>query len=376
MADTLHNLADWVWDGEDLAARAARVVLLPASALFAIGVRRRNARFDADLARTANERRRVRPSALPALSIGNLTVGGTGKTPLAAWCARQLRKKGAHPAIVLRGYGDDEWRVHTLLNPGIPVIVAPDRLNGIVLAKTKGADCVVLDDAFQHRVAARVADIVLMSADQWTGQARLLPAGPFRESLSALRRAHAVVITRKAADTERVEQLQHAVLAASPEAAIAVVQLTLGRLRLATSLPPAGVSGSHSAPLDDSMGLLERSPQWLSGKHVVAVSAIGNHAAFVQQLEQAGARVTGLRFRDHHAFTAADAVAVARRAEGADGVVCTLKDAVKLGTVWPRVGPSLWYVSQSVVVERGASALDRAVDRVLRARVATALTVG
>jgi tetraacyldisaccharide 4'-kinase len=362
-----------VWDGTGGGARAVRTVLEPASALFGFGVARRNARFDAE---SGHENSRVRPAALPAISVGNLTVGGTGKTPVAAWCARQLRKGGGRPAIVLRGYGDDEWRVHTLLNPGVPVIVAPDRLNGMVLAKSRGANCVVLDDAFQHRIAARVSDVVLLSADQWTGHARLLPAGPFREPLSALKRATTVVITVKAAPAARIEALQAAIRRAAPAADIAVVRLTLGTLQLAVVLPDTGSPAVKKPPVVDGSGLLERSTEWLNGRNIVAVSAIGDPSAFISQLEQAGARVQSVRFRDHHAFTAADAASMARRAEQADGVVCTLKDAVKLGPLWPRVAPSLWYVSQSVVVERGASALDRALARVLAARVAIAPTAG
>ena len=139
-----------------MGARAVRSALLPASWVFGAIVARRNARFDAATLRRA---------ALPSLSVGNLTVGGTGKTPVAAWCVEQLRARGARPAIVMRGVGDDEWRVHGLLNPGTPVIVSADRSDGVFTARARGADCVVLDDAFQHRQAARVADVVLVRSD-------------------------------------------------------------------------------------------------------------------------------------------------------------------------------------------------------------------
>ena len=173
-----------------MGARAVRSALLPASWVFGAIVARRNARFDAATLRRA---------ALPSLSVGNLTVGGTGKTPVAAWCVEQLRARGARPAIVMRGVGDDEWRVHGLLNPGTPVIVSADRSDGVFTARARGADCVVLDDAFQHRQAARVADVVLVSADGFSGRAHLLPAGLYREPLTALRRAQAVLVTDKAA---------------------------------------------------------------------------------------------------------------------------------------------------------------------------------
>src|SRR5690242_15793153 len=86
--------------------------------------------------------------AIPAVSVGNVTVGGTGKTPVAAWIATELVERGARPAIVLRGYGDDEPLVHARLNPNVPVIVAADRVAGIAQARDTGATIAVLDDAF------------------------------------------------------------------------------------------------------------------------------------------------------------------------------------------------------------------------------------
>ncbi|MEO7998168.1 MAG: tetraacyldisaccharide 4'-kinase, partial [Gemmatimonadaceae bacterium] len=356
------SVAEWVWESTSTGARMARALLSPASALFSIIVKSRNDRFDASI---ANGDGRVRPTVLPSLSVGNLTVGGTGKTPVAAWCARELRKRGAKPAIVLRGYGDDEWRVHSLLNPGVPVVVAKDRLMGVAKASESGANCVVLDDAFQHRRAGRSADIVLMSADRWTGECRLLPSGPFREPMSALRRATTVVITAKAADAMQIEQLERAILAAAPASSISVVRLTLGPLHLATMIPAADSGGAMKGRKTDSSGMLDRPLEWLAGRKLVAVSAIGDPASFLSQISAAGAQVTHRRFGDHHAFSASEAAAIAREAEHSDGVICTLKDAVKLGPIWPRVAPPLWYVSQQVVVERGASALDRALARVL-----------
>ena len=359
------KVAEWVWESASAGARVARIALAPASALFSAVVSSRNARFDEALSGATGVSYRVRQTILPAISVGNLTVGGTGKTPVAAWCVRELRKRGAKPAIVLRGYGDDEWRVHTLLNPGVPVIVAKDRLMGIAQASANGADCVVLDDAFQHRKASRRADIVLMSADRWTGVARLLPSGPFREPMSALRRATAVVITAKAASVEQIAVLERAIRAATPDSPICVVRLVLGPLRLATSIPTPDPDGTLRGRRLDQSELLDRKLEWVTGRKLIAVSAIGDPASFLAQLHAAGAVVTHLRFSDHHAFSTGEAEAIARSAEGTDGVICTLKDAVKLGPRWPRVAPPLWYVSQQVVVERGASALDRALARVL-----------
>ena len=294
--------------------------------------------------------------------------------------------RGAHPSIVMRGVGDDEWRVHGTLNPGIPVVVSPDRGVGAVVARTRGADCVVLDDAFQHRRAARVADLVLLSADQWNGAVRLLPAGPFREPLDSLRRAHVVVITVKAATVEQVNAVAAAVRAAAPGVAQAVVHLVPGPLRLAAMLaqqrsgsagfpaPSVSAGSERSGPVRD---LLTHPPEWLLQRDIGVVSAIGDPAAFEAQLRVLGAVTQRVwRFPDHHRFTAAEATRIASAAVDWSGVVCTLKDAVKLSTCWPREAPPLWYLSQSVVVVRGAEALDGALARLLAARSATSLTAG
>ena len=95
------------------------------------------------------------------MSVGNLTVGGTGKTPIAAWIAAGLLARDAHPAIVLRGYGGDETLVHKRLNPTIPVITNADRVAGVIEAQRQGADVAVLDDAFQHRRVQRLGPVLI-----------------------------------------------------------------------------------------------------------------------------------------------------------------------------------------------------------------------
>src|SRR4029079_18291556 len=146
-----------LWFDESLLARSARIVLAPPSWLYSSIVRMRGALFGRDVLR-------VHRSAVPVLSIGNLSVGGTGKTPLAAWAAERLRAAGAKPAVLLRGYGGGEPLVHATLNPDIPVIADPDRVAGAQKALAAGADCVILDDGFQHRRLARIARWVPVSA--------------------------------------------------------------------------------------------------------------------------------------------------------------------------------------------------------------------
>lgn len=362
--DRAAAIVESIWASDSIAARAARGLLTPASWLFGAIVARRNRGYDSAT--------QPRP-ALSALSVGNLTVGGTGKTPLSAWCVQQLIAKGAHPAIVLRGYGDDEWRVHAQLNAGVPVVVAADRRDGLITARVRGADCAVLDDAFQHRRVPRAADIVLISADSWRDDVHLLPAGPFREPLESIRRADVAVITVKAAPRESIAALSKALASTAPEVPVAVVRLEPGTLRLAVTLPSDGdANRGRRVPAS-----LTHPVSWLRGRRVCVASAIGNPAAFEQQLVALGAVIHARkRYPDHHAFSDRDAMAIAAMAHGSDGVICTLKDAVKLASLWPREAPPLWYVSQTVVVERGAEALDRAFARVLAARAGTAPTAG
>jgi tetraacyldisaccharide 4'-kinase len=333
------DLPGTLWFGGGGPVRAGRILLAPVSGLYGAVVAARGALYDAGLLRAA-------AGPIPALSVGNLTVGGTGKTPVAAWFAAELAARGARPALVLRGYGGDEPLVHGALNPCVPVVVDPDRVRGVARAAAEGADVVVLDDAFQHRRAARAVDVVLVSADRWPDRVRLLPAGPFRERPTALRRASLVIITAKAAGPGDVARVRDAVRRAAPGVPLAVMRLGLGPLR------------------NEAGG--ERPLASLRGMAVLAISAIGDPAAFAAQLAAAGASVRTRVFPDHHAFTAAEASSLALSL--AESPVCTLKDYVKLGPLWPRGAPALWYVSQHSTVEDGRASLDEAIANLLRAR--------
>jgi tetraacyldisaccharide 4'-kinase len=154
---------------------------------------------------------------------------------------------------------------------------------------------------------------------------------------------------------------------------MAVIRLTPGELRLALSVVDSG----GRSPGPSNPGRMAQPTAWLRGQAVAVVSAVGDPAAFETQLRGTGADLRVVRrFPDHHRYTAGEAEAIARDAAGTAGVVCTLKDAVKLAPLWPRQAPVLWYLSQSVVVDRGAEAFDRAFGRLLAVRAATAPTAG
>ncbi len=257
----------------------------------------------------------------------------------------------------MRGYGNDEPLVHERLNPGVQVVSDADRVRGAARAQAAGADCVVLDDAFQHRRIGRTADWVLVSAEQWRPHQRVLPAGPLREPLNALRRADVVLVTRRSATAEAAGRVMQALEQVVPRERIASCHLALGNLHAAT--------GSDVRTLAS-----------LSGARVFAIAAVGTPQAFFAQLAASGAVVDRAVFGDHHAFTAHEVSRLVRDAAHADIAVCTLKDAVKLALLWTPTAMPLWYVSQHVVIEHNAALLDRGLEAVLAARHAVPSTAG
>lgn len=338
------SVIERIWYGERTMDRVLRRALAPASWLYGGVTAVRNALYDRGV-------RPVHRSAVPALSLGNLSVGGTGKTPVAAWAVSALRARGATPGLVLRGYaGTDETLVHLTLNPGVPLVADPDRVRGVQEIARLGADCVVLDDAFQHRRIARVADWVLVAAEQWREDAWPLPAGPLRERDDALARATLLVITRKTASLADAEALAARLASRVPGGRYAIMHLAPSRL--------VRVDERHDAPVED-----------VAGRRFVGVAAIGTPDAFFGQLRALGASLDEVRFRDHHRYTLGDVHDLDRRAAGTEGVVCTLKDAVKLRLLWRGAAARLLYVSQTAAVDRGGPQLDDSLAAVLAARL-------
>ncbi len=337
------ELAEFIWYDAGIRGSAGRALLAPLSWAFAGGAAVRSRLYERGLLEVVSP-------AVPALGVGNLTVGGTGKTPMAAEVARRLRLAGARPAIVMRGYGSDEPLVHAALNPDVPVFIGVDRAAAVDEAAASGADLVVLDDAFQHRRLARQADIVLVSADRWQhGSRRSLPAGPFREPLGALRRADLAVVTRKAAGSADVDAVLAAIEASAPGCPVAVVALAFDSL--------VSVANGEHRPIADLQGL-----------RVLAATAIGDPGAFVRQLISHGAEVKSMVWPDHHAFDDGDVTRLEMAGRDVDLVVCTLKDAVKLAPRWPPAAAGLWYVSQTVSFERGEEQLQQILTALLQAR--------
>ncbi len=170
-------------------------LMQPAAWLYGQVVAARNRRFDAGM--------RVTDVGVPVISIGNITVGGTGKTPMVQWAVQQLQAAGGTPAIAMRGYlaeqgaASDEVMEHQAAFPDVPVLVGPNRVTQIRrhFEASVNTDVIVLDDGFQHRFVDRALDVVLIDARHDLRQGHLLPRGRMREPGRSLRRADAVVVT-------------------------------------------------------------------------------------------------------------------------------------------------------------------------------------
>ena len=332
------RLRQWVprwWRGEaGVAGAAVSLALAPAEALLRGVVGVRGWGYEAGLLRAES-------APIPVVSIGNIGVGGAGKTPFSAWVAARLRGWGRRPALVLRGYGTDEILVHRELNPEVPVFAAARRIEAVRRAAGEGCDVAVLDDAFQHRALFRDLDLVLVGADGWQGAVRMLPRGPWREGLGALRRADFVVVTSKAAATGTASHLLELV-----SSVVGPERVVLCRIEATGLRPLLGGGGGEGA---------ESGLEALRGKRVLAVASLADPRPFVAHLELAGAEVELAAFPDHHEFTAAEARLLQERARGRV-LVMTRKEAVKLRPLLEGVEDGLM-LEQRIVIESGEEVL-------------------
>lgn len=282
---------------------------------------------------------------LPSVAIGNLTVGGSGKTPIAGWVAQHYVDRGVRPGILLRDVGGDEALVHRAAVPEAVVVANADRLSGGLTAMEQGAQVLVLDDAYQRLDVARDLNLCVMSAETTRAVRWRLPAGPWREGWGALDRAGGIIVTRKRADAETAKRLAATLtpLVAGP---VAIARLDLSVLR-------GLVSGR-----EHSVGTLE-------GKRVVAACAIADPEAFVTQLKRTGAQVQVATWKDHHAFRDEDVAWLAHASRRADHVVLTAKDAVKLRDRWPASVPEPLVAMLSITFESGEREIRDALDQLV-----------
>jgi tetraacyldisaccharide 4'-kinase len=297
-------------------------------------------------------------ASVPVVSVGNLTLGGTGKTPMVEWLARWFRRHGVRVVILSRGYGrtgllNDEGRVLEENLPDVPHLQNPDRVAmARVAAVELETELIVLDDGFQHRRLRRDLDVVLLDALEPFGLARLFPRGLLREPIRSLKRSGVVVLSR--AD----------LIAASERAAIRVeAERKAGPLRW--------IEARH-APLDviDAEGnscALEE----LAGKSALAFCGIGNPEGFRRTLLPLCRELLDFRvFPDHHAYTADDVRSLVGwvAGSGANLVLTTQKDSVKLraGTLGPA---PLRALRIGLEITAGHEIMDDLLARLLPARI-------
>jgi tetraacyldisaccharide 4'-kinase len=279
---------------------------------------------------------------LPSVAIGNLTVGGSGKTPIAIWTARYYVSRGLVPGILLRGYGADEVLVHQHAVPEAQVVADPDRAAGAERALARGAQVLVLDDAYQRLDVHRDLNVAVVSAETTRAVRWPLPAGPWREGLRALNRADAVVITRKRASADAARTLA-ADLRERIAGPVAIAHLGLHYVE-------GMVSGKrHPAST-------------LAGKRVVAASGIADPDAFVAQTKATGAAVQVATWKDHHDYRDEDVAWLVHAARRADHVVITQKDAVKLRNRWPTTVPEPLVAMLDLEWEDGGERITAALD--------------
>jgi len=261
---------------------------------------------------------------VPVISIGNLTTGGTGKTPLVVAIAKLLRQQGKRVALISRGYGaspsnpgrnDEAMELEHRL-PDVPHLQAPDRFKiAMIAVEELESEVLLLDDGFQHRQLHRDLDIVTIDATNPFGHGRLLPRGLLREPVKSLRRSDLVVLTR----SNLIETSALNALRQTLQRWVRADQILTTEMKLVEAINASG----QVKPLEALLG----EPTFL-------FSAIGNPDGFEQTLLQQSANIVGHEvFPDHHCFDRQDIERIGKAAKqaAAKQIVCTHKDLVKIG---------------------------------------------
>jgi tetraacyldisaccharide 4'-kinase len=328
-------------------AAMGRTGLLVASAGYRAAVALRNRGYDRGWLG-------VHRADVPVVSVGNLTVGGTGKTPMVEWVARWYRRHAKRVVILSRGYGqvqgvNDEGRVLEDNLPDVPHLQNADRVRSAQIAVEElAAELLVLDDGFQHRRQARDLDLVLIDALDPFGLGHLLPRGLLREPVSSLRRADVAVLSR----ADLIAPEERAAIRAEAERRAGPIRWVEARHAPRDLVDAEGATQS----LDD-----------LAGCTVAAFCGIGNPEGFRRTLGPLCGSVRDFRiFPDHHDYSAADVEALAAWARDSadDLVLTTQKDLVKLREL--HLGPApLRALRIGLEIVAGQDVMEDALGRLL-----------
>lgn len=343
---------------KSLGSRLLRGILWGVSWGYRAGAGFRNLLFDLGIKRSHS-------APVPIISVGNLTTGGTGKTPMVAMLVGMLHKLGHRPGLISRGYrelsegGNDEARVLELLCPGTPHVQNRDRVAAAhEVAANDGCTVIIADDAFQHRRLKRDLDIVLIDALNPWGHGALLPRGLLREPVSGLRRAHVVILTR----ADLIDEASRAAIwkiVDRNNSAVAKVEVSFEPMELvdktgaSTRIPK--VTAKHDSRTDSA-----------ADTRMLAFCGIGNPDGFRKTLESAEVAIQDLvAFPDHHHYDQSDIQKLTATAEkfGAQALITTLKDLVKVEPGW--VG-SVGVVALNIEaqVTSGEESLAEAISRI------------
>jgi tetraacyldisaccharide 4'-kinase len=301
-------------------------------------------------------------AAIPVISVGNITVGGTGKTPMVIWVCNLLGAKDIKCVILSRGYKSangesDEPSVLVKNCPGTAVVVNPDRLAGAVEAvKRHRAQALIMDDGFQHRRLHRDVDIVTIDATLPFGYGKMLPAGLLREPVTALKRAHAAIITRcDLVSKDELATLVETISGINPN--VVVAQTVHAPVRVVTA--------------DDKRITLEK----LRSKRVFAFCGIANPDTFFVTITSLGANLVGSKiYDDHHKYTSADAAVIRREAARleAETILTTEKDYNK---ITPLPGLILAYLAVEIHFVEGQDRIRQLIERSVAGKIPRKRTV-
>jgi tetraacyldisaccharide 4'-kinase len=335
-------------ENDGLYGRFMRSLLGSASVPYSWIINRRNRLYDTGKFRGTR-------APVPVISIGNITAGGTGKTPLVIWLCNYLLEKDLKTAILTRGYGSnsqlrDEPAVFAAQCPAARVIIDADRVRGAVKAvNEENANILVMDDGFQHRRLARDLDIIVMDATCPFGYDKLLPAGLLRELPQSLRRAHAVVLTR--CDLVSPRQL---------EDIVSTLRDINPCLIMARSI--------HKPLYAQTYDGYRISIEQLKNKKVAAFCGIGNPKSFFAQLKDIGCDVLAENaYNDHHNYTKSDIEDITEEAIylDADLVLTTQKDWVKISAMAGDFGANFAFIAMALEFLSGKDKIVALIDSTL-----------
>ena len=343
----------------DICSRIIRKVLYPFSRIYGFVVKTRIFFYKKGILRCVR-------LPVPVFSVGNITVGGTGKTPVVEHIARYLRAKGKRVAILSRGYAanirqetnfpdknicNDEYLLFKENIPDVPHLLNKSRVKGGLEAiKRFQAECLVLDDGFQHLRLARDLNIVIIDTLNPFGHEQIMPRGMLREPLEGLKRANMILLSH-------VDQCSRD-----------KITVITNRLRKITGGVPVIETVHKPICLESAKDATKLDIHCLRGKRVFVFCAIGNPVSFRKSIEGLGAEIAGIRvFPDHHVYTLSELQGLNAEAQSMkpDAIVITQKDRVKIGnnlSIWDF---PVWTLKIEICVVNGREIFENKINAIL-----------